>query len=200
MRRLGLFVLLCLAAAGCSSGPAAEPGTLAALSSSPTAAASGPAAAPSRSPGGGASPTPSPTSAPALPAAATAFTREGAEAFGAYWFTVLNAVHASGDPTLIRSISSPKCVTCQRYVDSLNTAATKRQTFQGARWTVNSSTSAVLEPTGTGVLVNFDISAIRVVEETGVVAREIGAMSNLTNGLELSWDGDSWLLLEVIRT
>src|SRR5215218_7689958 len=103
--------------AGCSGGAPADPGT-----SSPTAAeTTSPSATPTPTPTPSAVYKPADASGPAqnvpvpvLPEVAKTETKEGAEAFAKYWFSVLSYAYETGDVALLESLEPPSCAACQK--------------------------------------------------------------------------------------
>jgi len=127
-----LVIGLSLALSGCNSGGSPGPGG----TSSPVAA---------ETPTASTTPTPTPTPSavykpadasgpaqnvpvPVLPEVAKTETKEGLEAFTAYWFELLNYAYQTGDVAGLESVTSPGCDYCSKLSTSLIT------NYQGNRW------------------------------------------------------------------
>src|SRR6478736_5613204 len=50
---------------------------------------------------------------PVLPEVAKTETKEGAEAFTKYWFSVLSYAYETGDTAALSTLSKPECTVCQ---------------------------------------------------------------------------------------
>ncbi|WAP52940.1 DUF6318 family protein [Arthrobacter sp. ATA002] len=157
---LGLAAVLVLG--GCS-GSGGDPNAEAAEngSSSPSATeSSGPTE--SASPSASASPTPTaaykPATAegpaenvplPVMPEIAKEESKEGLEAFGDYWFSLINYGYETGDAAPVREISAPECSICQSFYADLEEGYVNDDWIQGGKLTVLSSgTEFVKTPEG----------------------------------------------------
>ncbi|WP_461190335.1 DUF6318 family protein [Arthrobacter sp. Z4-13] len=103
--------------AGCAGEAPADPGT-----PSPAAtelASSSPTATPTATPRAVYKPADASGPAqnvpvPVLPEVAKTETKEGAEAFAKYWFSVLSYAYETGDLVLLESVEPPSCAACQK--------------------------------------------------------------------------------------
>jgi hypothetical protein len=122
---VAVVIAASLALAGCAGGAPADPGT----ASPPATGSTSPSASPS--------PTPTPTAVykpadasgpaqnvpvPVLPEVAKTETKEGAEAFTKYWFSVLSYAYETGDTAALSDLSKPECSFCQALVDDIEAA------------------------------------------------------------------------------
>ena len=132
-----LVVGLAVVLSGCNSGGSPGPGG----TSSPVAA---------ETPTATATPAPTPTPSavykpadasrpaqnvpvPVLPEVAKAETKEGAEAFTKYWFSVLSYSYETGDTERLSALSRPDCVFCSALVDNIKTAWSDGKWISGGR-------------------------------------------------------------------
>jgi Family of unknown function (DUF6318) len=67
---------------------------------------------------------------PVLPEAAKAETKEGLEAFAAYWFKLLSYGYETGDASRLEALTSPACSSCERAKAVLS------GWHEGGRWLV----------------------------------------------------------------
>lgn len=133
---IAIVVAASLLLAGCSGGAPADPGT-----SSPTAAAStSPSATPTPTPTPSAVYKPADASGPAqnvpvpvLPEVAKTETKEGAEAFTKYWFSVLSYACETGDTVALSKLSKAECIFCQGLVDDIEAAWAEGKWISGGQ-------------------------------------------------------------------
>ncbi|KRE90703.1 DUF6318 family protein [Arthrobacter sp. Soil764] len=133
---IAIVVAASLLLAGCSGGAPADPGT-----SSPTAAAStSPSATPTPTPTPSAVYKPADASGPAqnvpvpvLPDVAKTETKEGAEAFTKYWFSVLSYAYETGDTVALSKLSKAECIFCQGLVDDIEAAWAEGKWISGGQ-------------------------------------------------------------------
>lgn len=201
MRR-ALFVLVCLVLAGCSQTP--SPGSLPPLSASPPVAGVTPAAPPVSTPPAvplvstpPAAPSPTPRIAPP---ADQAYTRESAEAFGRYWYDVLNDAQASMDGSGVLAIGGPECTACRDHAAMFAARASRGETYQGGRFQPTYIVCAPLDDTKTaGVSMTYDRKPIKTFDRNGNVIEQFPAAKNGLNQMELRWETNRWRVVEVFR-
>lgn len=134
---LSLALVLSLGLAGCNSGgspgqggtPAPASTDLATTSASPT-------------------PTPSPTAVykpadasgpaqnvpvPVMPDVAKTETKEGAEVFTKYWFSVLSYAYETGDTAELSNLSKAECAFCQGLVNDIEAAWAEGKWISGGQ-------------------------------------------------------------------
>ena len=154
---LGLAAILVLS--GCSGS--GEPNADAAENSS-----SSPSASESASPTPSATPsaTPTPTAAykpataegpaqnvplPVMPEVAKEESAEGLEAFGEYWFSLVNYGYETGDDSPVREISAPDCAICESFYDDLEKGYVNDDWIQGGKINIlQTGTKFVKTPQG----------------------------------------------------
>jgi hypothetical protein len=204
-RRFGLIagvVAGSLLLAGCSGGAPADPG-----SASPTAAESASASA---------TPTPTPTPSavykpadasgpaqnvpvPVLPEVAKTETKEGAEAFAKYWFSVLSYAYETGDVALFESIEPPSCAACQKVKEVI------RDWHSEGRWLIGGTlTTPVAETTFVqdedgkyDVAVQVRQEPLSYMRADGSVARTDPQKPDQGNLLILTRDNNEWSVIEL---
>ncbi|NAZ80232.1 hypothetical protein GTR02_00145 [Kineococcus sp. R8] len=118
-------VLLLLAAVTGCSADAEQPAAPAVPARTPVATPSATTAAPTPE-----ATTPTPVATVSLPAPTFrpegTFNEDDAIGFAAYYLLVLNHARATGDPSLLRSISEPDCGTCAYHAEGVDQAREQR--------------------------------------------------------------------------
>lgn len=124
-----------LALTGCSSGGNPQSSTTASPSASESATPT-------------ATPTPTPTASykpadatgraqnvpvPVLPEVAKMETKEGAEAFTKYWFSILSYAYETGDTVALSKLSKAECAFCQGLVDDIEAAWAEGKWISGGQ-------------------------------------------------------------------
>jgi hypothetical protein len=188
--------------AGCSGGAPADPGT-----ASPTAAESAP-------PSATATPTPTPSAVykpadasgpaqnvpvPVLPEVAKTETKEGAEAFTKYWFSVLSYAYETGDVALFESVEPPSCAACQKVKEVI------RDWHSNGRWLVGGTlTTPVAETTAAKgqdgkykVAVQVRQEPLSYMRADGSVARTDPKKPDQGNLLILTYADGGWSVAEL---
>ncbi|WP_308291926.1 DUF6318 family protein [Pseudarthrobacter cellobiosi] len=198
-RRLRMHLVAAVAASallltGCNSG--SDPGGTS--SASPTSTAS-----PSATPTPTATPAYVPASAsgraqnvpvPVLPEVAKTETKEGLEAFAAYWFEQLNYAYQTGDIAGIQAVTSPACQFCSNITGSLTT------NYQGGRWLAGGKivipSSASTFERGSGgayqVIVQVQQSTISYYDPSGSEFRTPTEPSDGGNVLLVAFQDAAW--------
>ncbi|MDK1328390.1 DUF6318 family protein [Arthrobacter sp. zg-Y1143] len=70
---------------------------------------------------------------PVMPEEAKVESKEGLEAFARYWYEAANYGYETGDVGLVQAISSPDCVTCQKYYEVVENG------FKDSDWMANAA-------------------------------------------------------------
>ena len=188
--------------AGCSGGAPADPGT-----SSPTAAEStSPSATPTPTPTPSAAYKPADASGPAqnvpvpvLPEVAKTETKEGAEAFTKYWFSVLSYAYETGDVALFDSIAPVPCDSCQKVSKVI------KDWHSEGRWLVGGQLST---PVANSTFIkgqdgHYQVAAqvhqepLSYMRADGTVARTDPQTPDQGNLLILAYENDGWSVVEV---
>ena len=194
---------LALGLSGCNSGDSPGPGS----TSSPVAA---------ETPTASTSPTPTPTPSavykpadasgpaqnvpvPVLPEVAKTETKEGAEAYSTYWFSVLSYSYETGDTALFDRIAPSPCEECQKVKKVI------RDWHEEGRWLVGGKISTPVTNTtfskaqnGTyQVAVQVHQEPLSYMRADGSVARTDPQAPDQGNLLVLSYDKDKWSVVEL---
>lgn len=132
---------------------------------------------------------------PAVPADANANTRDAAGAFAKYWWgDLMNYSFNSLDTSQLTATSSPSCVPCKTFIDSINQAKTAGGRFEGGNVQVLESAAAPFlagSPIFAAVL--YNATASRQYDKDGKVVRSSDAVTNSSVQVYLEWDKDHWL-------
>jgi hypothetical protein len=190
--------------AGCSGGAPADPGTAA-----PTSAES---ASPSATP----TPTPTPSAVykpadasgpaqnvpvPVLPEVAKTETKEGAEAFTKYWFSVLSYAYETGDTEPLKALSAPDCIFCKGLVDNIKIAWSDGKWISGGHIETPAVTADA--PTGEPARVTLQVIQDELVihNPDGSPYQEPTAATNSGSQATATFKGAGWTIskLSLIR-
>ncbi|WP_374102654.1 DUF6318 family protein [Arthrobacter sp. GN70] len=179
--------------------------------SSGTQAGGGESVSPSASVSASVTPTPTPTPVykrgdatgkaqnvpiPVLPEAAKANSKEGAEAFTAYWFQVMGYAYETGDIGLLTKLTGPNCEMCEGVKEVVPKA------YAGDRWLSGGSFSTPtfesnFTPHNDGripVIVQVIQSEIRYWGPGGIEYRQPGEETNTANVAFLRFIDGAWML------
>lgn len=187
-----------LTLAGCSSG--GSPGEGGATSPAVTGSA-----APTVSPTPSATPSavykPADASGPAqnvpvpvLPEVAKTETKEGLEAFAAYWFEQLNFAYQTGDISGVQAVTSPLCEYCTNITSSLTTNYQGNRWLAGGKITVPVATTT-FEQSSDGnyqVVLQVQQDTISYYESGGAEFRAATKPSNTGNVLLVGFEDSAW--------
>ena len=197
-----LVVAGALLMAGCSGGAPADPGT-----GSPTASQS---ASPSVTP----TPTPTPSAVykpadasgpaqnvpvPVLPEVAKTETKEGAEAFTKYWFSVLSYAYETGDIKVFEAVEPASCAACQKVKDVIgNWHSEGRWLVGGKLSTPVANTTFVKTQDGRyQVAVQVHQEPLSYMRADGSVARTDPQAPDQGNLLMLNYKKGAWSVSEL---
>lgn len=178
---VGLLAALVLVA--CSSGAADEPQP---TTSAPAATSKAPTPTATES-------TPAP---PEMPPEAREGTPEGAEAFARYWFDAVEHAYRTGDPSILRQLAEPDCVTCTSLIEEVEREAANGRSFEGID--VEVLTSVAGPPDERGVVVSMTLREAdsRVIASDGSVIREVPGTEATAVDVYVS-RGDEWKIFGV---
>jgi len=137
---------------------------------------------------------------PEYPDLARHHTAQGALAFAAYYYEAFDWGYATNDPYLVRQISSPHCVGCQKYINGLLEVQASRSVLRGGRVHI------VQHRLADGHF-NYrsDYVARFVVDEEAIVIDRLDgrrklaapAFANYIQYVFVSWKRSHWLVTEV---
>lgn len=198
MVTLAVVATAALLLSGCNSGGGPNSGGTMSPSSTAT-----------ESPTPSATPTPTPTPVykpadatgpaqnvpvPVLPEVAKTETKEGLEAFAAYWFEQLNFAYQTGNTSDLQAITSPRCEFCSNITNSLTT------NYQGGRWLAGGkitvpSTTTTFKPATDGnyqVIAQVQQTTITYHDPGGSQFRAATQASDTGNVLLISFKDAAW--------
>ena len=185
--------------AGCSGGAPADPGT-----GSPTASQS---ASPSVTP----TPTPTPSAVykpadasgpaqnvpvPVLPEVAKTETKEGAEAFTKYWFSVLSYAYETGDTAALSRLSKPECNFCQGLVTDIEAAWAEGKWISGGQIEIPVATA---KPSGASTQVVLQVlqKELTIHNQDGSPYQEKTAATNAGSVAMVDFAGVGWVVSDL---
>ncbi|MBD1591729.1 hypothetical protein HC744_06710 [Arthrobacter sp. S1_S22] len=198
----GAVVAAAILLAGCAGGAPADPGT---PSSTPTGSAT--TSPPS-------TPPPTPTAVykpadasgpaqnvpvPVLPEVAKTETKEGAEAFAKYWFSVLSYSYETGDVDAFESIEPPTCPACQKVKEVVVNWNSEGRWLVGGKLTtpVADTTFDKDEAGNYKVAVQVHQEPLSYMRADGTIARTDPQMPDQGNLLVLAYKNGAWSVAEL---
>jgi hypothetical protein len=136
---------------------------------------------------------------PVLPEVAKTETKEGAEAFSRYWFSVLSYSYETGDIALFESIAPNPCEACQKVSKVI------RDWHSEGRWLVGGKLSTPVSNTtfsksqnGTyQVAVQVHQEPLSYMRADGTVARTDPQAPDQGNLLVLTYGEGEWSMVEL---
>lgn len=136
---------------------------------------------------------------PVLPDVAKTETKEGALAFGSYFFNVLSYAYETGDLTLFQSVAPESCASCQKSSEAIRAWHSEGRWLAGGKLT----TPTVETTFSKDVEAKYKV-AVQVHQEPlsyfradGTLARTEPQAADTGNLLVLSFQNNSWTLHEV---
>ena len=191
-----------LTLAGCAGGAPADPG---ALSSAPTGS---PTSSPS------ATPAPTPTAVykpadasgpaqnvpvPVLPEVAKTETKEGAEAFAKYWFSVLSYSYETGEITAFESVEPQSCAACQKVKEVIVNWHSEGRWLVGGRLTTPVADTTFVKDQGGKykVAVQVHQEPLSYMRADGTTARTDPQAPDQGNLLLLAYENGAWSVTEL---
>ena len=198
----GAVVAAALLLAGCAGGAPADPGT---VTSTPTGSAtSSPSATPTPTPSAVYKPADASGPAqnvpvPVLPEVAKTETKEGAEEFAKYWFSVLSYSYETGDVAAFESIEPPACVACQKVKEVIvNWNSEGRWLVGGKLTTPVADTTFDKDQAGNyKVAVQVHQEPLSYMRADGTAARTDPQMPDQGNLLVLNYNSGAWSVVEL---
>lgn len=188
--------------AGCSGGAPADPGT------SPASATG------SASPSPSASPTPTPSAVykpadasgpaqnvpvPVLPEVAKTETKEGAEAYAKYWFSVLSYAYETGNVDMFEQVEPPGCTACLKVKEVIKNWHSEGRWLVGGKLAtpVANTTFEKAEDGRYQVAVQVHQEPLSYMRADGTVARTDPQAPDQGNLLMLDYKGGAWIASEL---
>lgn len=197
---LAVAVGAALILAGCAGGAPADPGT-----ASPTATE---ATSPSPSP----TPTPTPSAlykpadasgpaqnvpVPVLPEVAKTETKEGAEAFAKYWFSVLSYSYETGKTDLLSQVSGADCTFCQGLIDNIESAWAEGKWISGGQIEIPAATAKMVEGEPTYVTVQVLQKELLIHNPDGSPYQEPTAATNSGSQATATFGSTGWMFSDL---
>jgi hypothetical protein len=126
---------------------------------------------------------------------------DGALAFAAYFYKALDWSIATTDPYLLRQISAPTCIGCNKYIASMDAIKAAGGFSTGGRGTLTAEQLV----TGDGRVQAQYTVQVTLTQTTQVVVTSSGAApttyphdaSAVTNFLYVSWAANGWQAVEI---
>jgi Family of unknown function (DUF6318) len=186
--------------AGCAGGAPADPGTAAAT------ATQTPSASPSPTPTPSAVYKPADASGPAqnvpvpvLPEVAKTETKEGAEAFAKYWFSVLSYSYETGEVAAFESVEPESCVACQKVKEVIVNWHSEGRWLVGGKLTTPVADTTFVKDQGGKykVAVQVHQEPLSYMRADGTAARTDPQAPDQGNLLVLAYENGTWSVVEL---
>lgn len=189
-----------LVLAGCAGGAPADPGS--------TSRAATEAATPSAS----ATPTPTPSAAykpadasgpaqnvpvPVLPEVAKTETKEGAEAFTKYWFSILSYAYETGDTAVLSQLSRSECSFCQGLVDDIQDAWADNKWISGGQIEIPVATGKPSSDGSTQVVLQVLQKELVIHNQDGSPYQEKTAATNAGSVAVVKFADGGWVVYDL---
>ena len=191
-----LIVGFAMALSGCNSGDSPGPGG----TSSPVAA---------ETPTASSTPTPTPSAVykpadasgpaqnvpvPVLPEVAKTETKEGAEAFTKYWFSVLSYAYETGDTVVLSKLSKAECAFCQGLVDDIEAAWAEGKWISGGQIEIPVATAKPSTDGSTQVVLQVLQKELVIHNKDGSPYQEKTAATNAGSVAMVKFADAGWLV------
>ena len=134
----------------------------------------------------------SPVAAPSPPAEALAETSEGAEQFARYFFDNVNLGFRTGSSSAVRDLSAPGCEGCESLIRLIDELHAKEHKRAGGDYELQTVTAPPVERGDVVLLVTYDRSASRVVDNMGKVFATAAPVPLTTAQMRLIRSGGTW--------
>ncbi|WP_197497168.1 DUF6318 family protein [Arthrobacter sp. B6] len=161
-----------------------------------------------------ATPTPSPTAVyrpadasgpaqnvpiPVLPDVAKTETKEGALAFGSFFFSVLSYAYETGDLTLLENVAPKTCAPCQKSSEAIRAWHSEGRWLAGGKLTTPTveTTFSKDNEAKYKVAVQVHQEPLSYFRADGTLARTDPQAADSGNLLVVSFQNNSWVLHEV---
>jgi len=144
-------------------------------------------------------PSPSAPSAEPVPSAAQAATPQGAAEFARFWFATLNDSAGNGDTQLLERISSPDCLACNGFTQSIGRLYAAGGRIEGGVFEVRAAEAPAIEPKAATarVTVVYDVTPSRQIAGDGTVLRSVEALVGVDGDMRLTRQDGEWRVSEL---
>ncbi len=140
----------------------------------------------------------SPSASPA-PREIAAPDAAGASAFGRYFYEQIEVGFATRDPGTVSSLSSPECVICKRYIDSITNLRDNGERVDDYTIAVIAADAPAISGDTARVTVVYNDSASTRKNAQGAVLDSEEGREKVAAELILRRSGQSWIVTEVRR-
>jgi hypothetical protein len=183
--------------AGCAGGAPADPGTVSATPAE--SATSSPSATPTPTPSAVYKPADASGPAqnvpvPVLPEVAKTETKEGAEAFARYWFSVLSYAYETGDTAALAQLSKPGCSFCHGLVDDIEAAWAEGKWISGGQIEIPAATANPSTEGSTQVVLQVLQQELVIHNQDGSPYQEKTAATNTGSVATVKFADAGWVV------
>jgi len=136
---------------------------------------------------------------PVLPEVAKTETKEGAVAFGSYFFSVLSYAYETGDLTLFQSVVPQSCASCHKSSEAIRAWHSEGRWLAGGKLTTPTVETTFSKDIDAKykVAVQVHQEPLSYFRADGTLARTEPQAADTGNLLVISFENNSWTLHEV---
>jgi hypothetical protein len=132
-----------------------------------------------------------------LPEVAKTETKEGAEAFARYWFSVLSYGYETGDTEPLSEVSALNCVFCQGLIDNVELAWSDGKWISGGQ--IETPAVTAKEPTGEPTSVTLQVLQKELVihNPDGSLYQDPRGATNSGSQATAIFEGTGWTMSDL---
>lgn len=184
--------------AGCAGGAPADPGTATAAATESASASPSPTPTPSAvyKPADASGPAQN-VPVPVLPEVAKTETKEGAEAFAKYWFSVLSYSYETGETESLTAASGPDCTFCKGLVDNIESAWSEGKWVSGGQIEIPAATAKVQKGEPAYVTLQVLQKQVSIHNPDGSLYQEPTAPTNSGSQATATFGASGWILSDL---
>jgi len=131
---------------------------------------------------------------PVLPEVAKTETKEGAEAFTKYWFSVLSYAYETGDTDALSKLSKPGCAFCQGLVADIEAAWAEGKWVSGGQIEIPVATATPSTDGSTQVVLQVLQKELVIRNQDGSPYQEKTAATNSGSVAMLNFADSGWVV------
>ncbi|WP_354214407.1 MULTISPECIES: DUF6318 family protein [unclassified Arthrobacter] len=134
---------------------------------------------------------------PMLPEVAKTETKEGLEAFTAYWYSTLSYAYETGDTRNLATISGPNCVFCSGLREGITTAWRDGRWVNGGKIETPAITAEVNPGLSASAVVQVLQQAMEIRKPDGSLYQDPAAATNVGSRAGATFGETGWLIADL---
>jgi hypothetical protein len=131
---------------------------------------------------------------PVLPEVAKTETKEGAEAFSKYWFSVLSYAYETGDTAALSKLSEAECSFCQVLISDIEAAWAEGRWISGGQIEIPVATAKPSTDGDTQVVLQVLQKELLIHNQDGSPYQEKTAATNAGSVAMVNFAGAEWVV------